>query len=189
MEGVEVGRAGHGFPWQKTGAAQPRFPLFGALPRGPSAASGGRSEAPSSSRNNSKKMVISVSPPQLETSRRNGPPASLPLRFLSSTPGAARAQEALPGPEPAPGCAAVPPAARCPGAGGESRSCRGDPGRVLPPAGRARCGERPAEPPPPRSLPEGPARGDAESTFRGPAPPRLRLPRWAHRAMGTGSEA
>lgn len=55
--------------------------------------------------------------------------------------------------------------------GGESRSGRGDPGRVLPPAGRARCGERPAEPPPPRSLPEGPARGDAAgapSTFRGP---------------------
>lgn len=130
MEGVEVGRAGHGFPWQKTGAAQPRFPLFGALPRGPSAASGGRSEAPSSSRNNSKKMVISVSPPQLETSRRNGPPASLPLRFLSSTPGAARAQEALPRPRARPGVRGG--AACCPLPGGG----RGIP--LLPRGSRAR---------------------------------------------------
>lgn len=130
MEGVEVGRAGHGFPWQKTGAAQPRFPLFGALPRGPSAASGGRSEAPSSSRNNSKKMVISVSPPQLETSRRNGPPASLPLRFLSSTPGAARAKEALPRPRARPGVRGG--AACCPLPGGG----RGIP--LLPRGSRAR---------------------------------------------------
>lgn len=168
MEGVEMGRAGHGFPWQKTGAAQPRFPLFGALPRGPSAASGGRSEAPSSSRNNSKKMVISVSPPQLETSRRNGPPASLPLRFLSSTPGAARAKEALPRPRARPGVRGG--AACCPLPGGG----RGIP--LLPRGSRARfaaCREG--------SVRRAPRRAAPSRRVRPGATPRARFAARRHR--------
>lgn len=39
------------------------------------------------------------------------------------------------------------------GAAGGSGSSGGDPGRVLPPAGRAECGELPAEPPPPLPAP------------------------------------
>lgn len=127
MEGVEVGRAGHGFPSQKA-----VFLLFGALPHGPSATSGGRREAPSSSRNKSKK-VISVSLPQLESSRRNGPPASLPLpraRSLSGTPGAAGAQEPLPRPRARPGVRGA--AVCCPLPGGG----RGIP--LLPRGSRAR---------------------------------------------------
>lgn len=88
---------------------------------------------------------------------------------------------------PVPGAVPGHPGARGRGwgvGGGESRSGRGDPGRVLPPAGRARCGERPAEPPPPRSLPEGPARGDAAASTEHVSRPGAPLRAWARRAMG-----
>lgn len=157
-----MGRAGHGFPWQKTGAAQPRFPLFGALPRGPSAASGGRSEAPSSSRNNSKKngdFSVTSSAGDLQAERTTRLPSTpLPLQHSWGGESAGGAPPAPSPPRGARRCRLL-PAARgragnpAPAAGIQGAFCRlpgglgaasAPPSRPLPaPSRRVRPGATP----------------------------------------------